>query len=404
MRFRFQIGVLLFLAVSSCAEKTKQEVFEVQTIATPALENASLPFLFSNSGTTLLSWVHEENDSLAHLRYSELKDGAWQKAKQITSGANWFVNWADFPSIVANKGHLFSHVLKKSSVGTYSYDVKLNLRRAGTTAWNTDLPLHTDQTATEHGFVTALPYHDDSFFVTWLDGRNTEEKEGQKRGAMTLRSAEVSVNGKIKNEAQLDVRTCDCCQTTAAITENGPVVIYRDRSENEIRDISIVRQIDGEWTAPKAVYNDNWKINGCPVNGPKAAALENTLVVAWFTAANTKPLVKIAFSKDNGATFDPPIEIGLSAVMGRVDIVLIDTETALVSYMQSDGNKGQLKAVKVKSSRTVFPAKTITEMSSTRKSGFPQMELVGDLVLFAWTNVANDQSTIRTASISVAAF
>ena len=156
--------------------------------------------------------------------------------------------------------------------------------------WKTDLALHTDDTPTEHGFVSIVPYRN-NFFVNWLDGRHTDENEEGERGAMTLRGVIVTTTGKLIEEYELDDKTCDCCQTTSAITDNGPVVIYRDRSDDEIRDISIVRQVEGEWTAPKVIHEDDWQIKGCPVNGPKVDVLSNSLVVAWFTAAENKQKV-----------------------------------------------------------------------------------------------------------------
>ena len=401
MRLKIYSFALLTMLILSCDEKVKEEIFEVRTLVSPAGKNSSLPYLFSNSEVTLLSWVEKENDSLTHLRYAEFKNGAWQAANDIVSGTDWFVNWADFPAIIENKGNLFSHVLRKSSTGTYSYDVKVNLKPKDAKDWNTDNPLHTDGTPTEHGFVTALSFGDNSFFVTWLDGRNTEEKEGEERGAMSIRAAVVSPSGAVSNEKLLDTRTCDCCQTTAAITANGPVVIYRDRSESEIRDISIVRQIDGEWIAPKAVHHDNWKINGCPVNGPKAAALENTLAVVWFTAADAQPAVKVSFSHDNGANFEEPILIGTSNVIGRVDIALVDTKTALVSYVAASEKKGQLKAVQVTSKGQVSNEKIITEINPSRQSGFPQMELVEDTVHFAWTDVTSENMMVKTVAVKI---
>ena len=314
----------------------------VTKITSPAADGSSLPFLFSNSDKTLLSWVEKDGDSLAILRYAELKEGQWQEPQDILSGTDWFVNWADFPVIAENRGNLFTHVLKKSSAGTYSYDVKLNLLSKGGKNWKTNLPLHTDGTPTEHGFVTALPFKD-GFFVSWLDGRNTvEDKEGN-RAAMTIRAAEVSPFGELALETVLDVRTCDCCQTTAAITTNGPVVLYRDRTENEVRDISIVRQVEGEWTVPKTIYDDGWEIKGCPVNGPKAAVLENTLAVAWFTAAKDSTKVKLSFSGDGGANFEAPIEIAGANAMGRVDVVLLSREHAIVSWMEGKDGKATIR-------------------------------------------------------------
>lgn len=395
---------ILFLSLS-CAENTEQqERYKLRQLIVPTAENASIPFLFVSTRATLLSWVEKVDDSVSRLRYSELKDGVWRRPHDILSGTDWFVNWADFPSITENNGHLLSHILKKSSEGTYSYDIKMNIKPVDKATWNTDVKLHYDGTPTEHGFVTALPYEEDSFFVTWLDGRNTEEKIGEERGAMTLRAAEVSLKGEITNEKLLDSRTCDCCQTTAAITQNGPVVLYRDRSEHEIRDISIVRRIDGEWTAPRTIHKDNWQIKGCPVNGPKAVAAENVLAVAWFTGTNGQSSAKIAFSNDNGASFQDPVTIATGNVIGRVDIVLLDKNNAIVSYMEEMEGKAQIIATKITASGEVSKQIPIAEISSSRKSGFPQMELVVDQLLFAWTEATKDSSAVMTATIAIQAF
>ncbi len=392
----FFLSFLLFL---SCKPEPKKEVALLQTMLSPAGSSSSLPFLFSNDDTTLLSWVEKVGDSLTELKYAELLNDKWQEPKLIHQGTDWFVNWADFPAIAENKGSLISHVLKKSTVGTYSYDVKLNLLQAGQTEWKTDVPLHTDGTPTEHGFVSVLPYKD-GFFMTWLDGRNTEEDADGNRGAMTLRAAEVSVTGEIRNEIELDTRICDCCQTTAAITTNGPVVMYRNRSEEEVRDMSIVRLQNGSWTAPKMVYDDNWKIKGCPVNGPKAAVLKNTLAMAWFTAATNKPKVKLVFSSDGGASFDMPIVVSKANAMGRVDVLLLNEDEAIISWMEAHDKKAQLKIVKVTQDGTLGKEQVIAELDASRKTGFPQIEKVGNKIYFAWTDYSTNESQIKTAVIS----
>lgn len=391
-------AAIALMLLSACAKNPKEEKI-VHYINAPAVGESSLPYLFSNGDNTLMSWVEKSGDSLVKLKYTNLVDGEWKEPIEIIGGNDWFVNWADFPLIAENNGHLFSHVLKKSSSATFSYDIKLNVLPKGQSRWTTNLPLHNDSTATEHGFVTALPIKSDSFFVTWLDGRNTVSNGHEHGGAMNIRAAEVSSNGEINAESLLDDRTCDCCQTTAAITSNGPVVLYRDRSEDETRDISIVRMVNGSWTDPKAIYNDNWKIKGCPVNGPKADALNNNLVVAWFTAADNQPKVNVTFSADGGENFDTPIPISETDAMGRVDVLLMNHENAIVSWMEIVENEAQLKAVKVhKSGKKSIPV-VISRLDSSRKTGFPQMELVGDKVYFAWTDLSDEITTVKTAYV-----
>lgn len=404
--FKHLIISIVILLIVGCKEAPKEvkavlKIDTVQLMKSPAEEGSSLPFLFSNTNKTLLSWVEKVGDSLTIFKYAELVNGSWQSPQEILRGSDWFVNWADYPMIAENNGSLWSHVLKKSTLGTYSYDVKMNMLTKGQDEWKTNMDLHTDGTPTEHGFVTVIPYKDD-FFVNWLDGRNTEENETGERGAMTLRAAEVRANGQVVSEHQLDASTCDCCQTTAAITTNGPVVIYRDRSEEEVRDINIVRQIDGKWTEPKPVHSDDWQIKGCPVNGPKAAAIENSLVVAWFTSALQKSKVQLAFSHDGGANFYDPVRIDEAGALGRVDVLLIDKKTAIVSWMESQDKQTKLKAVKVSESGKKFTPLTITTLDASRNTGFPQMELVNNTVYFAWTSLKTNKATaIKTAYVAL---
>jgi hypothetical protein len=399
--------ILITLLVSCQPEAKKQhqknEVNAIKELISPAQSSSSLPHLMSNKDVTLLSWVETLGDTMATFKYAELIEGQWQPAQTILNGTDWFINWADYPMISENNGNLWSHVLKKSSKGTYSYDVKMNVKPRGTTDWQTNLALHTDGTPTEHGFVSVQPYND-AFFVNWLDGRYTEENEVGERGAMTLRAGVVSANGKTIKEYELDARTCDCCQTTSAITENGPVVIYRDRSEDEIRDISIVRQVNGEWTTPKAIYEDNWQIKGCPVNGPKVDALGNNLAVAWFTGAEKKQKVQLTFSDDGGEVFKEPILIAEGSIMGRVDVLWTDEDSVVVSWMEIDNKIAVFNAMLVLTDGTTSQKQVVTAMSDSRKSGFPQMEIVEETLYFAWTDEIKTKTKVRTAKMSVEDF
>ncbi|MEP2280091.1 hypothetical protein [Maribacter sp.] len=397
------LGLLMGCKEESKTPKQEAPVVIVEEMKSPAAASSALPHLMSNKDVTLLSWVETSNDTLATMRYSELVDGEWQEAQNILSGTDWFVNWADYPMITENKGSLWSHILKKSTEGTYSYDIKISVKPKDATVWKTDIPLHTDGTPTEHGFVSIVPYNN-NFFVNWLDGRNTEENEAGERGAMILRGGVVSTTGELLQEYELDARTCDCCQTTSAITENGPVVIYRDRSANEIRDISIVRQVKGEWTTPKVIHEDDWQIKGCPVNGPKVDALGNNLVVAWFTGASKKQKVQIAFSSDGGAEFTEPFIVAEGTIMGRVDVLWMDEDNAVVSWMEANDKTALFNALVVNKNGTVSKSQLVTEMADSRKSGFPQMEIVEETLYFAWTEQVGAVTQVRTAKMDVDSF
>jgi hypothetical protein len=84
--------------------------------------------------------------------------------------------------------------------------------------------------------------------------------EGKEEGDMTLRYATIDARGTIHSDVQLDARTCECCATGMAMATSGPVIVYRDRSPKEVRDIAVVRATGKGWTRPRLVHADGWKI------------------------------------------------------------------------------------------------------------------------------------------------
>lgn len=399
-------------AASSKSKKLDSQNAVVDSLSNPTKIDSQTPRLFSSAATLYMSWVTFKDD-LDYLYYSSYTGNTWSTPEVIASGNTWFTNWADFPAIAQNNGSLLSSYLQKSDKAAYSYDVKLNYKNRDSTSWKKNFLLHTDGTKTEHGFVSMIAANNqDEFFVTWLDGRNTIESDPTNHengnhsgpGAMTLRGAMVDIQGNVINSKELDHRICDCCQTSAAMTLNGPVVLYRDRTHEEIRDISIVRwQADNTWSAPKTIHTDNWQIAGCPVNGPAVAAFEKNLAVAWFTAANEIPKVQVVFSSNNGETFGKPIHINTQETLGRVDIVALNNTEAVVSWMERDINDiAYVQIAKITNSGEKGPTITLTKTNAGRASGFPQIELLNGSIYAAMTLLDETNTpSIKTMRVRV---
>lgn len=371
----------------------------IQNIKNPSQGKAHLPRLVAQNGALYMSWVEQE-DSLAILKYATYKNQNWSDPKIITSGTDWFVNWADFPALAINGETILANILQKSEEGIYDYDIKLNLFTADRVVIPSFL-LNKDGVPAEHGFVAMRPY-DDGFYVSWLDGRDTKNEKSEDN-QMTLRTAIVGLDGTIKEDMVIDARVCDCCNTAIGITLSGPVVVYRDRSDDteEIRDTYIVRWVDGAWTAPKAIHNDLWNLNGCPVNGPAIDTQEENVVVSWFTASNDTPRVLVAFSPDNGATFGAPVRVDAGMAIGRVDTAFLKDSSALVSWLEPFGDKVVLQVVRVYQDDHKDASLTISTTSAARASGFPQMEVIGTTVYVAWTDLQDDSSQIEVASFEI---
>jgi hypothetical protein len=341
----------------------------------------------------------EKKNGIATLKYASFSKEQWSKPVEVSAGKNWFVNWADYPIVVSDgKGTVMAHYLEKSDSATFAYNIELVVSSDTGKTWSAPSTLHDDKQKAEHGFVTMLPFGD-RFFAAWLDGRNSPVMQGTghegHHGQMTVRSAILGKNGQKEAEWELDGRVCDCCQTTAAITANGPVVVYRDRSDEEVRDMAIVRYVNNQWTSPKIIYPDNWKIKGCPVNGPRMDAIGNNLAVAWFSMQDTLAQVKVIFSADGGEHFGKPVRIDEGKPVGRVDLLLLDDTTAMVSWMEGTA----IKATKVHADGKKEPSFIIAQSSEARSSGFPQMTKQGNNIIFAWTD--NKAKTIRVGVISL---
>ena len=105
--------------------------------------------------------------------------------------------------------------------------------------------------------------------------------------------------------------------------------------------------------------------------------------------------VKIIFSNNGGETFGNPIHIDEGKPIGRVDVVMLDSATAMVSWMEGSS----IKAVKVHADGKKESSIMIASSSEARSSGFPQMTRSGNKIFFAWTD--DKAKAIKTASISL---
>lgn len=403
---------LLALAAFSvaCQNSTNDSLSQspVRSLPAPAQFESSVPNLFAaDDGKVYLSWIETRGENQHALQYSTLRTNEWSPARTIAEGNDWFVNWADFPSLrVLNNGALAAHWLAKTGPQKYAYAVNISFSTDEGATWSKPAVPHTDATPTEHGFVSLLPWENDRALAVWLDGRDywykrrSDDEEGAEHGLTSLRSAIIDVNGNLHNEAALDERVCDCCQTSAALTPEGAMVVYRDRSETEKRDISLVRFENGQWSQPETLCNDGWEINGCPVNGPSLATREREVAVAWYTAARDTAKVKIIFSHDGGKTFGPPLRVDDGDPMGRVSIALLSNGEALVCWMEMVESGAEVRVRRVRNDGAVGKSVTVTPTAATRASGFPRMALNGEEMIFAWTKLSDERS-VHTAKMSV---
>jgi hypothetical protein len=359
-------------------------------------------------GRLLLSWIEAGSAGTHALRFASFDGKTWDAPREIARGDDWFVNWADTPHVVATEdGALWAHWLRQSARAAYAYDVVLSRSVDGGKAWSLPVTVNEDGTPTEHGFVSLWPQSRGSLGIAWLDGRETageahgshEEHGG---GAMTLRVANFDADLRKSAEIELDPRTCDCCQTDAAMTSRGPLLVYRDRDGDEIRDIVATRLDRGAWTLPRKVHDDRWKMPACPVNGPAVAASGMQAWVAWYTAAGDRPQVRVARSQDGGDSFSVPVEVDSGMhVQGRVGVA-VDGASVWVNWTREEaaGQSLWLARYNADLSRELQRIEVAKLQARGRATGFPQMVARGDVVHLVWTDAVEGKPVLRGARVA----
>jgi hypothetical protein len=387
--------LLLVLLVISCAAPDAPP--SIETMTCPAPPGSAEPHLIVHKNMLALSWLVHHEASGHTLQYATFADDTWSAVHDIYNSDQLFANWADRPSILPlADGTWMAHWLEKSGGDPYAYDVRLAHSADGRN-WSDSIVPHDDGTQTEHGFVSMLPTGNDGVLAVWLDGRVYADSDHD-QAEMSLRAPRWSPSG-LTQAAVLDTRTCDCCPTSAVATSRGFLVAYRDRSDNETRDISLVRLQDGVWSEPWTLHNDGWIIQGCPVNGPELAARDNQVVATWFTQS-PQNMVQVAFSNDAGASFPTLVRVDDGEPAGRTDVVLLANGDAFVIWLEAPAEgQAAIRGRLVRRNGQIEPSLLIADTDGARSSGYPRLEKLGDTLFVAWTD-ASEPSQVRMATIT----
>ncbi len=407
----FRIGILVTcLSAMACLDTGPRGITlgELEPLSPPLGEGSLWPGLSTQGDKVVLSWQESDGGDAWSVKTAIIDEAGWGPAHTVarsTEERGFFVNWSDFASVeILESDLLVAHWLVRGPDGGYDYGIRVARSTDGGLMWTEPWSPHTDRTRTVHGFVSKFSLDDGGIGLVWLDARNSVDMGGKKGipGAMALRYRSLDRDGVPGSELLLDERVCDCCQTDVAVSASGPVVVYRDRSEGEVRDIYVTRLVDGQWTEGTPVYRDGWVIAACPVNGPAVAARGDELAVAWFTGAGNERKAQVAFSSDGGVHFGEPIRVDDGTSLGRVDVLWLENGSALVMWVERRPRVAEILVRQVWPDGKIGEEMFVTTTSAGRDSGFPQMVQDGrGRVVFAWTDTGNGPH-VRVARTSEA--
>jgi hypothetical protein len=131
------VGFLLLAAACTPADSERPWLGEVLEVANPGGPGSRYPHLATGpDGTLLMSWLQPRAGGGHELRYTAWEGATWGESRVVTSGTDWFVNWADFPSVVAGADGLrIAHWLQQRPEHVYSYDIRMAVSRDAGRTW-----------------------------------------------------------------------------------------------------------------------------------------------------------------------------------------------------------------------------------------------------------------------------
>jgi hypothetical protein len=351
-------------------------------------------------GEVLLSWLEPVSEGLA-LRFATRGAQAWS-APQTAVTRNNFDKYAEAPPwvlILPNRSVLavWSEKLpqgKSKWAGNYLYTSASSDQ--GKT-WSEPAIVHSDRTDGEHSFASLAVSDNNHATVVWLDARDYDTKHTYR-----LMSAVIASTGAVSDEQTVDDDVCTCCPTALVKTPGGFLAAYRNHTPQEIRDIYTVREEAGAWKTGRTLHNDNWNINGCPVNGAALARRGEEVVAVWYSGMEEKASVQVEFSPDGGATFadntkiDSPQE--KEQPIGRPTVALPGSSDAWVAWIRRQNDQSQLVVAQVRRNQGTTRRQIIAE-GSTESLGYPRMQLIGSAAVISWGG-AGDSKEVKTALIA----
>ncbi|RMA80013.1 sialidase family protein [Umboniibacter marinipuniceus] len=342
------------------------------------IDQGTTPSLFSDEQGGLISF-QQLNHQNTELVVGHIDNTGEIHQQVVASGDDWFVNWADFPSISRNGDHIVTWFLRKHDEGTYSYDIWLVQSFDNGETWQPPQQLNNDNGGGEHGFADIIPF-EDAFLISWLDGRNTVGHHGAHSGAMMVNWALIHSDGSVRTNETLDTRSCDCCHTALSEVSGVPVLAYRDRTVDEIRDIAVSHWQGVGFEEPTLWHQDNWQINGCPVNGPSVWESQGKLAMAWFTQATGVSELRYKVVGAEPTTLS-------QTTLGRIDSLQHDDYSYISHLHRQPTGRSSVNIIRFNSTT---PAESdtlqVADSSASRSSGIPKMAVINRQLWIATTN------------------
>ncbi|GGD70897.1 hypothetical protein GCM10011514_38720 [Emticicia aquatilis] len=253
-------------------------------------------------GEVMLSWTEKDLQGITSFCVAFSKDNGktFGDKKTIYSGAGIGNSRMMRARVLAKKDGSLVAVFTNSTAsqpagggrGGRSSNIMYCVSKDGGSTWTAPAPVDSDpKQGIVRGFFDAIVMSNDEIAVVYLKdvANSTKHEERDLRLVVTK-------NGVMQPEKLIDPVVCDCCPINMLIDANGALnIVYRDNND-DIRDMARIVSTDNaeSFSKPQIIYNDGWKILGCPHSGAVSSTYGKSALVAWFSGAEKEAGVRLA--------------------------------------------------------------------------------------------------------------
>ena len=135
-------------------------------------------------------------------------------------------------------------------------------------------------------------------------------------------------------------------------------------------------------------------------NSLEIDAAGDFVAIAWFTAANNVPIVRVVLSTDGGMNFDDPVVISSGPTSGHVGVEIINDSAVAVSWVEPAAQDGNDINV-----RLVGPSGLVGPVINAGYSALvrihPQLARVDRGLVLAWTESIRDTTRVASALVPI---
>lgn len=257
----------------------------------------SMPWLSKRpQGDILLSWTEKDDQGMISFCLSVSQDqGKSFSEKKVIFSNPGFRNSRLFRAKVLAKrdGSLWAIFSSRTDLPASNpapqgqrggrgpaAELLYTVSRDGGTNWTAPKAVDPDTTKGLRGFFDAIVLPNDEIAVVYLKDVKGSTKHEERDLRMVL-----SKDGVFQEEKLLDPIVCDCCNISLLVDAKGALHVYYRDNNDDVRDIARLSSTDNglSFSPSQIVYNDGWKIAGCPHSGAASATLGESALMAWYS-------------------------------------------------------------------------------------------------------------------------